>query len=251
MRSECLFIWVFHQRSNFYGRLERPTKFHNAWVLIVSAYTSCKLTLAKDKLVAIEGPAELTKELTGDDFIAGLWRSRIFQGLSWRTAQRLDCKSRLLEYRAPSWSWASVESSIFTRCCTDEPILYPFQLQDVQVITDSVNGSPRGRIMSAYIVLRGHAPSFSMPHGINNPFAKCPRPSFCIRVHLDYPMEKVEKRPIFLLILSFNFYPEQPERSNKDAGQDQHLLKSFGLCRDEIGRVILDSERELQTFKII
>jgi hypothetical protein len=40
----------------------------------------------------------------------------------------------------------------------------------LQDINDSSNGSPWGQIMSAYIVLRGHAPSFSMPHGITNAF---------------------------------------------------------------------------------
>lgn len=58
MRTERLFQCVFHERLNIYGSIERPAKFHNDWVSIVSMYTSCRLTWAKDKLVAVGGLAE-------------------------------------------------------------------------------------------------------------------------------------------------------------------------------------------------
>ena len=53
------------------------------WVRIVADYTERKLTVVTDKFPAISAIAERVALLTGDSYIAGLWKSRLFDDLLW------------------------------------------------------------------------------------------------------------------------------------------------------------------------
>lgn len=82
------------------------------WHKLVEQYTKCSLTMDEDKLVAISGIAKLVQRKLEDDYLAGLWRRSLLEDLLWEVrgdgvgAQRPD------RYRAPSWSWASVDGRI-------------------------------------------------------------------------------------------------------------------------------------------
>ncbi|KAF4636296.1 hypothetical protein G7Y89_g1777 [Cudoniella acicularis] len=81
--------------------------FREHWDEIVEFYTDTISTRPEDKLVAISG---LAKEILGDSndsYYAGLWGKDFARTSLWylQTPQ----KARLKDYRAPSWSWASVE----------------------------------------------------------------------------------------------------------------------------------------------
>ncbi|TVY45647.1 hypothetical protein LOCC1_G002705 [Lachnellula occidentalis] len=83
------------------------------WHTIVKLYTGAQLTFAKDKMIAISGIAQKAFEETGDQYLAGLWRKDIELQLLWcqqSPGRRLLSGS---EYRAPSWSWASVDEKGF------------------------------------------------------------------------------------------------------------------------------------------
>jgi hypothetical protein len=76
------------------------------WHDILWNYGPRKLTKASDKLPAISGLARIISERMGnDEYLAGLWRSSLIEGLMW---QGLGAH-RAIEYRAPSWSWASID----------------------------------------------------------------------------------------------------------------------------------------------
>jgi len=87
------------------------------WTVAVKAYTSCEnLTNELDKLVAIAGVSKLLKLALKERYIAGLWATRLEEQLAWRV---VDCKKadgslseRQYKYRAPSWSWASIDGVI-------------------------------------------------------------------------------------------------------------------------------------------
>ncbi|KAG7425967.1 hypothetical protein Forpi1262_v012127 [Fusarium oxysporum f. sp. raphani] len=84
----------------------------NLWSDLVQQYSRCDLTRPSDKLHAIAGVAKLFEEFTGDEYVAGLWKSYFAAMLDWRV---FDPKSRdPAGYRAPSWSWASVDSPVWT-----------------------------------------------------------------------------------------------------------------------------------------
>ena len=63
----------------------------------------------KDRLPAFSGIAQLFVEVTGDEYVAGLWRSRIIDQLVW---QALEPAKPLLDSDVPSWSWAAVQGKV-------------------------------------------------------------------------------------------------------------------------------------------
>ncbi|KAF2801061.1 HET-domain-containing protein, partial [Melanomma pulvis-pyrius CBS 109.77] len=80
-----------------------------AWVTYRYQYSRCALTHNTDKLVAIHGIANRVSQATGDEFVAGLWRSRIIEELCWNTGHPT---TKTTEWRAPTWSWASSNAAI-------------------------------------------------------------------------------------------------------------------------------------------
>lgn len=76
----------------------------------VSYFSGRNLTYGKDRLPAISGLAAEMHPLTDDKYSAGIWEEDLLNGLCWR----LYPGSVLgpLRYRAPSWSWASIDWKI-------------------------------------------------------------------------------------------------------------------------------------------
>jgi hypothetical protein len=112
---------------------------YDQWRRYVADYTKCALTKPKDKLIAIGGIASALAPWLKDENIAGCWRGSIFEDLLWKIAFRadtLDSKSSPLEYRAPSWSWASVDGAVeYDSFSSDsfEPIQHHCTLVEVAV----------------------------------------------------------------------------------------------------------------------
>ncbi|EXF86026.1 hypothetical protein CFIO01_07594 [Colletotrichum fioriniae PJ7] len=80
------------------------------WIDMVATYSKCEFSVKEDKLYALGGIAKLFQEVTGDTYLAGLWRSRLLHQLDWYT---LMPQPRIMsKYRAPSWSWASVDGPV-------------------------------------------------------------------------------------------------------------------------------------------
>ncbi|KAH7074856.1 heterokaryon incompatibility protein-domain-containing protein [Paraphoma chrysanthemicola] len=86
------------------------------WSEIVETYSKTTLTVPSDKLVALSGLASLFRSVTNDEYVAGLWRSCLEHMLLWfiTPPSEIDCipAVRPITYRAPSWSWASLDGSI-------------------------------------------------------------------------------------------------------------------------------------------
>ena len=87
------------------------------WPLIAEAYAKCHLTKETDKCMAISGIAEEVQLATTDLYFAGLWDSCFVEQLCWVIAHHSNETQRRtriqpLIYRAPSWSWLSIDSNI-------------------------------------------------------------------------------------------------------------------------------------------
>lgn len=86
------------------------------WETAIHFYTSRQLTNPSDKLPALSGLAQLRKQARGGVYLAGLWQDSLIHDLCWyhtldynvATSGRVG--RRPAEYRAPSWSWASVDT---------------------------------------------------------------------------------------------------------------------------------------------
>ncbi len=84
---------------------------HGVWDKVVQLYSAADLTYpAKDKLLAIGGVANAL-EIDGE-YLAGLWENDLPRQLLWAAFK--EC-SRLHEYQAPTWSWASLNGLIPSR----------------------------------------------------------------------------------------------------------------------------------------
>ena len=87
------------------------------WPLIAEAYAKCHLTKETDRCIAISGIAEEIQLATTDQYFAGLWESSFVEQLCWivdhlHNERQRRTRIRPLMYRAPSWSWLSVDSNI-------------------------------------------------------------------------------------------------------------------------------------------
>ncbi|KAF4949936.1 hypothetical protein FGADI_8537 [Fusarium gaditjirri] len=96
---------------------EEPSEFWNGFI---SRYTKARLTFGFDTLVALQGIVErITASRQGSnksmpelEYVAGLWRDANFQqSLLWRPKDG-SSPNRPEDYRAPSWSWASLDGEV-------------------------------------------------------------------------------------------------------------------------------------------
>ena len=89
----------------------KPKDFYGFWRSLVTAYSTMAITNPQDKLPAILGLANELRSVFGDDYLAGLWKNDLHNNLllTCEAPRALSTKTR---YRAPSWSWASVEGAI-------------------------------------------------------------------------------------------------------------------------------------------
>lgn len=120
------------------------------WLRIVSRYSDCVLTRPSDNLVALSGLARLFQEVTGDEYLAGLWRSHLLDALDWR----VDMPGRKLtaDYRAPSWSWASLDGhvSFYTQMSFGDSPLASIKRVKVTPLSD-----PTGQIVDGFLEIEG------------------------------------------------------------------------------------------------
>ena len=97
------------------GDPEEIAVLRESWTNIWSEYTERKLTYGRDKLPAISAVAFEVAKATGWTYIAGLWKEHLFVDLHWHSnphSEFILLMPRPTDYRAPSWSWASVDGHL-------------------------------------------------------------------------------------------------------------------------------------------
>lgn len=95
------------------------------WCEIVQAYTRTSLTKPRDKLIALAGVAQLmssssdlTHVTSSKKYLAGLFEQHLLLMLEWHSYGNISSQFepagvRPPQYRAPSWSWASIDGRVF------------------------------------------------------------------------------------------------------------------------------------------
>jgi hypothetical protein len=115
------------------------------WYSLLRVYGSLELTYPADKLPALAGIAKVFSQLLDDEYVAGIWRKSMIEGLCW---QSMRCKA-VSGYRAPSWSWASVDgvpATMHQKRIEWDPVAV---VLDCHVEIDGDN--PFGRVKSGWI----------------------------------------------------------------------------------------------------
>jgi hypothetical protein len=125
-----------------------------AWRELLYSYGQRKLTHASDKLPAVSGLARIYAEQLGDEYVAGLWRSHLVKGLIW---DGMHCR-RGEEYKAPSWSWASIDGG-FCYVNPEEDVELA-EVVDVKITLKGAN--PYGEVTDGRVQLRAPMESVSI-----------------------------------------------------------------------------------------
>lgn len=81
----------------------------NHWQTLCAHYSRRELTFPEDKLPAISGMANRAAQNFRSEYLAGLWKDNLMHDLFWQIVT-IATKPRV--YRAPSWSWASLEGRV-------------------------------------------------------------------------------------------------------------------------------------------
>ncbi|KDR74932.1 hypothetical protein GALMADRAFT_249859 [Galerina marginata CBS 339.88] len=87
-------------------------KIQQAWKLTIENYTKRKISYPNDKLVAFASLAEEFYDSVQTPYYAGLWESTLLFDLLWSKESAKHYPSRPAAYRAPSWSWASLDGEV-------------------------------------------------------------------------------------------------------------------------------------------
>jgi hypothetical protein len=97
--------------SGISGRSPGDTRDTNYfdWYEMVKEYTTRHITKSSDRLPALSGLANYFCLSTGDVYLAGIWLKGLIEGLLWCKANAQTILTKPTDYRAPSWSWASVD----------------------------------------------------------------------------------------------------------------------------------------------
>ncbi|KAK9788205.1 putative Heterokaryon incompatibility domain-containing protein [Seiridium cardinale] len=88
---------------------------HTEWLKNIEWYTTRELTRPSDKLRAVGGIAQKYQTVLQVEYLAGLWQGHVLAGLLWRRIvdnEGDSLRARPAKYRAPSWSWASIDGKI-------------------------------------------------------------------------------------------------------------------------------------------
>lgn len=87
------------------------------WPEMVYQYTGCELSDPNDKLIAFAGVIKRMEQQLQDKCHAGIWENNIESNLLWSYFRPKPVR----EYRAPSWSWASIDGEINTPDLAEQP----------------------------------------------------------------------------------------------------------------------------------
>ncbi|KAF6824956.1 hypothetical protein CPLU01_10556 [Colletotrichum plurivorum] len=120
--------------KNTYGRL--------LWKEMVEAYTASDLTFPEDKLIALSAVAKRMSSILADQYVAGMWLGQLEVELLWSIVERRPATTSSRGYRAPSWSWASVDSRVMPGfpCEDSERLLIRVQDFHPDYATDDTTG---------------------------------------------------------------------------------------------------------------
>ncbi|KAK4452498.1 heterokaryon incompatibility protein-domain-containing protein, partial [Podospora aff. communis PSN243] len=111
-----------------------PCRLRNlaaAWSRFVKRYSTCGLSHESDKLVALCGIFEEVEKVVGDECMAGHWKRQLPNSLCWVVFPQIPVPSH--EWRAPSWSWASMNSGVSPYMEKEERLFILAELLEVSV----------------------------------------------------------------------------------------------------------------------
>ncbi|KAL8334577.1 hypothetical protein RB598_009039 [Gaeumannomyces tritici] len=139
---------------------------HECWHTLVEDFCKREISVESDKLPAIAGLARAFHRIagvSGDEYLAGLWRSNLVPDLFWATKpvskydEKYDekvIKTGIPErYRAPSWSWAAVDGGLHEHYLVDQGDEYVITVLRYRVTPRGPD--PFGEVSNGTLMVQG------------------------------------------------------------------------------------------------
>ncbi|KAK1830907.1 heterokaryon incompatibility protein-domain-containing protein [Podospora conica] len=89
-----------------------PEEGYSTWYGMLQAYSDRLITNPSDRLPALSGLASAYAKSRPSEYLAGIWLADLVPGLLWHRRGNEVLSRPGDGYRAPSWSWASVEGPV-------------------------------------------------------------------------------------------------------------------------------------------
>ncbi|KAH9856367.1 heterokaryon incompatibility protein-domain-containing protein [Lenzites betulinus] len=148
---------------------------HQAWIDIVEDYSRRSAKWSSDKLVACGAITKEFHRVLKRDYLAGLWRYTFLSDLLWLGPK--DCRAHPPPYRAPSWSWASVDGQVEMEPYLEPPQRIPLSEVLGCKVTLKNNSLPFGEVTDGALVLRTPALVRCTLHDGSGPG------EYCVQLH--------------------------------------------------------------------
>ncbi|KAF7882841.1 uncharacterized protein EAF02_006204 [Botrytis sinoallii] len=183
-------------------------------------YTDCSLTNESDRLIAIGGVARQHQKKNGDKYSAGLWQSWIREQMCWFTYGEHRQHPRENTGRAPSWSWAAVNHSVYF---PEDTKVFHEAYTDVTKIDITLENAddPFGGVKSGVLTLRS-------------------------RFMMIFEMESRPNTPNNYRGISFGKFPISASDirwDHRDCGLESYsesiLMLPIGVSKDSVIKVLL------------
>ena len=140
------------------------------WYVNIGAYTLRQITNEADRLPALSGLAHQMQPIIGGEYHAGLWKEDFINGLLWRCTvyggsrlppREIQYLRREKEYRAPTWSWASLSGEVYYEYYREshwekfEGPRWPTRVLEVCTSPVGPFFDPMGLVRAGFVRLRG------------------------------------------------------------------------------------------------
>jgi hypothetical protein len=134
--------------------------FLQRWQEILRDYSRRKITVPSDKFVALASIVEVFQSISNDQYIAGLWRRTLLHDLLWAVAPPADLDEPVLlprpeGYRAPTWSWASVDGQLYNAAAYPGVLTASYEAEILTYeATPKIRSLPFGEVTDARLTMR-------------------------------------------------------------------------------------------------
>jgi hypothetical protein len=191
--------------------LGSKTEVYQFWRYCVARYSWCRLTDLSDKFPAISGIASAVYQLTGSQFVAGIWSDDLAKCLAWtrnyagdrhlfpsfpqpRETPTMTAPTSNV-YHAPTFSWASIDGNGVVSYEVMDSLTSQWKDAECVLVDHEVRlkGQNRfGAVSGGSITIRGmtlpaEAIFASMTLGDYQPFIRSERLTQCMHADLDEP----------------------------------------------------------------
>ena len=146
--------------------------FNKIWYNLLHDYSGRGVTKGTDKLIALSGVAQEVQEVTGLRYCAGHWLELVAFGLCWTFSN--EPTIRASPYRAPTWSWASVDGRISHLMYHESDFVQCERQSNINLVDSQSAIGSDGQMISGVLVLSGQLKQAELiPIGHANSLQMC------------------------------------------------------------------------------